>query len=101
MNKLRDISGETLIESLVSIIVMLLTFLFLTASVTAAAKINSRAAKSDASFDYNGAMQPDGFVNIWLDRSQPVESRQGWSLDVDKYETDNGYIYYSRHTDAP
>lgn len=96
MKKLKDNSGETLVESLVSIVVVLLTFLFMTAAVIAAAKINSRVKEADVDFNYDGVLQADGFVNVWLDKNQPLESRQGWSLDVDKYVTDNGYIYYNR-----
>lgn len=101
MNKLKHSSGETLVESLASILLVMLTFLFLTATITTAAKINDRAKEADISFKYDGAIQPDGFVNIWLNREQPLESRDGWSLNVDKYLTDNGYIYYNRHVDTP
>lgn len=99
MKKLRNMSGETLIESLASIVVVLLTFLTLTAAIVSAAHINSRARNADTDFSYEGLLQDDGFVNIWLNADQPENQRQGWSLDVDKYETDNGYIYYNRHAE--
>lgn len=101
MNKLKQCSGETLVESLASILVVTLTFLFLMATITTSAHINDRAKESDVSFQYDGALQSDGFVNIWMNREEPPESRDGWSLDVDKYLTDNGYIYYNRHVDVP
>lgn len=95
MKKLKSCSGETLIESLAAILVVLLTFLALTASVTAAARINARAKSADTDFSYDGQPVEGGFVNIRIGG----ESQDCWSLDVERFETENGYVYYSHSGD--
>ena len=85
MNKLRDNRGETLIESLVSILIAVLAF----GIVVTAEKINAKTRNTDVMFRYDGATKQDQDKEIELKGA--VESGSG---TVSLYEN-NGYYYYS------
>ena len=52
MNKLRNNRGETLIESLVSILIAVLAFGILATSVVTAEKINAKTRNTNVMFKY-------------------------------------------------
>ena len=52
MNKLKDKRGETLIESLVSVLIAALAFAFLATAAVSAEKINAKTRNTDISFRY-------------------------------------------------
>ena len=89
MNKLRNNRGETLVESLVSILIAVLAFGILATSVVTAEKINAKTRNTDVMFRYDGATKQDQDKEIELKGA--VESGSG---TVSLYEN-NGYYYYS------
>ncbi len=52
MKKLSNKSGETLIETLMALIVATLVILFLATSITAATHVNKKVEEADTSFNY-------------------------------------------------
>ena len=92
MNKLRDNRGETLIESLVSVLIAVLAFAVLATSVVTAEKINAQTReerKEKGMFSYTNAAPPT---------EKPVTlsgngGKEGTG-DVTLYES-NGYYYYN------
>lgn len=92
MNKLRDNRGETLIESLVSVLIAVLAFAVLATSVVTAEKINAQTReerKEKGMFSYTNAAPPTG---------KPVtlsgNSGKKGTGDVTLYES-KGYYYYN------
>lgn len=86
MNKIKSRKGETLIETLSAILIMLLVVLFLTTSIVSAQKMNRKVREADTSFHYSADSQEDGTVTVKIGNSEH-------SFSV-KYYTDNDYIYY-------
>ena len=91
MNKLRTNRGETLVETLISILIVVISVAFLVTSVTAASRINAKvkdAVSSKMSFTYEDAKplgQGSMSVSGLLDATDEIK--------VDIYES-NGYYYY-------
>ena len=89
MNKLRDNRGETLIESLVSILIAVLAFGILATSVVTAEKINAKTRNTDVMFRYDRATKQDQDKEIELRGADKIGTG-----DVTLYES-NGYYYYT------
>lgn len=89
MNKLRDNRGETLIESLVSILIAVLAFGILATSVVTAEKINAKTRNTNVMFRYDGATKQDKKIEIELQGA----GKTGTGT-VSLYKS-NGYYYYS------
>lgn len=89
MNKLRNNRGETLVESLVSILIAVLAFGILATSVVTAEKINAKTRNTDVMFRYDGATKQDPDKEIELQGT----GKSGTG-DVTLYKS-NGYYYYS------
>ena len=92
MNKLMTNRGETLVETLISIIIAVISIAFLVTSVTVASKINARVKESVANrmpFTYTDTPAGTGIVNI--NNTDIAEN----GIKVDIYNS-NGYYYYSR-----
>lgn len=90
MNKLRDNRGETLIESLVSVLIAVLAFGILATSVVTAEKINAKTRqerKEKGMFSYTDAKSTDKKVEL-TGTGRTVTGK------VSLYES-NGYYYYS------
>ena len=90
MNKLRDNRGETLIESLVSVLIAVLAFAVLATSVVTAEKINAKTReerKEKGIFSYTGAKSTDKKVTL-TGTGRTVTGK------VSLYES-NGYYYYT------
>jgi len=87
MKKIANQSGETLVETLLSIMIVLLTLLFLSVSVISAQKINAAVKNQDTSFHYETSDAESGSVKVKI-------GSQSVSIDV-QYYTDNDYVYYS------
>ena len=79
MNKLRNNRGETLVESLVSILIAVLAFGILATSVVTAEKINAKTRNTNVMFQYDG---------------EEANGKKTGSGPVSLYEN-NGYYYYS------
>ena len=94
MNKLRDNRGETLIESLVSVLIAVLAFAVLATSVVTAEKINAKTReerKDNGMFSYTGAKSTDKTVKL---TGEGASGKKTGSGKVSLYES-NGYYYYS------
>lgn len=89
MNKLRDNRGETLIESLVSVLIAVLAFAVLATSVVTAEKINAQTRNTDVMFRYDRATKQEQDKKIELQGT----GKSGTG-DVTLYES-NGYYYYN------
>lgn len=89
MNKLRDNRGETLIESLVSVLIAVLAFAVLATSVVTAEKINAQTRNTDVMFRYDRATKQDPDKEIKLQGT----GKSGTG-DVMLYKS-NGYYYYN------
>lgn len=88
MNKLRNNRGETLVESLVSILIAVLAFGILATSVVTAEKINAKTRNTDVMFRYDEAKE---IVDKNVELKGTGKTGSG---KVSLYEN-NGYYYYS------
>lgn len=88
MSKLRDNRGETLIESLVSVLIAVLAFAVLATSVVTAEKINAQTRNTDVMFRY--ATEPTNPPTVTLNGKN---GKNGTGM-VSFYES-NGYYYYN------
>ena len=84
MKKLHNQNGESLVEVLVSILILALTFVFLTTAVITAAKINRKVQDTDTSFLYSTGAGSAGTIQF----------PGGNSATVTVFTTVNGYQYY-------
>lgn len=91
MNKLRDNRGETLIESLVSVLIAVLAFAVLATSVVTAEKINAQTRNTDVMFRYDGATKQDKEIEL---KGKSGKSGKSGTGNVTLYES-NGYYYYN------
>ena len=91
MNKLRDNRGETLIESLVSVLIAVLAFGILPTSVVTAEKINAKTRNTNVMFQY--ATTSPTFPTVTL-TGEGASGKKTGSGKVSLYES-NGYYYYS------
>lgn len=97
MNKLRDNRGETLIESLVSILIAVLAFGILATSVVTAEKINAKTRNTDVMFQYatkpTDPTDPTNPPTVML-TGEGASGKKTGSGKVTLYEN-NGYYYYN------
>ena len=66
MNKLKQQCGETLVETLTSILVLAFVFLFLAAAIATGVRINAEVSRTDVSFHY--ATTPDDTLTLKVKR---------------------------------
>ena len=88
MRKLRSRRGETLVETLVSLLIVVLVMAFLATSIVAATRVNAKMRDADVAVR-DGISEP---------ASLTVSSGRGTSsftVPVEKYTTENGYCYYT------
>lgn len=98
MKKLLQKQGETLIESLVSILLVTFIMLFLSTAIVAAARINKRLRDTDISYKANGTeVTVAGEENPTV-KVRKAESASGQDAEITSpisvYKTTNGYVYY-------
>ena len=97
MNKLRNNRGETLVESLVSILIAVLAFVILATSVVTAEKINAKTRNTDVMFQYatkpTDPTDPTNPPTVML-TGEGASGKKTGSGKVSLYEN-NGYYYYS------
>lgn len=91
MNRLKDNRGETLIESLVSLLILTMTFAFLAVASTTAARLNAKVRDTDVSFRYAEESTDDARVE--LQGSASLDGIKSGLQTVTLYEN-NGYLYY-------
>ena len=91
MKKLKSEKGETLVETLISIIIVVISVAFMVNSVTVASKINAKvkeAVGSQISFTYEDA-EETGTGSM----TTVPEILDNSTVSVKIYES-NGYYYY-------
>ena len=91
MNRLKDNRGETLIESLVSLLILTMTFAFLAVASTTAARLNAKVRDTDVSFRY--AAESTDNARVELQGSGSLDGIKSGLQTVTLYEN-NGYLYY-------
>ena len=91
MNRLKDNRGETLIESLVSLLILTMTFAFLAVASTTAARLNAKVRDTDDSFRY--AAESTDNARVELQGSVSLDGIKSGLQTVTRYEN-NGYLYY-------
>ena len=91
MNRLKDNRGETLIESLVSLRILTMTFAFLAVASTTAARLNAKVRDTDVSFRY--AAESTDNARVELQGSVSLDGIKSGLQTVTLYEN-NGYLYY-------
>lgn len=94
MQKLKGQSGETIIETLVSMLIAVICISMLATSMLAAARINEKVRRkltAELSFRYSEpAVQQTGAVQLaFTDAS--TESKQ---VDITLYKSKNDYYWY-------
>lgn len=92
MKKRRSKAGETLVETLVSVLIAALAFAFLSTAAVTAARINA-AAREDVSFRYNAERKET--VTVMAEGAGSGTSQKTGSEEVTLYTTGNGYDYYT------
>lgn len=97
MKKRRSKAGETLVETLVSVLIAALAFAFLSTAAVTAARINA-AAREDVSFRYNAERKET--VTVTAEGTHSGTSQKTGSEEVTLYTTDNGYQYYTDTTSS-
>ena len=91
MNRLKDNRGETLIESLVSLLILTMTFAFLAVASTTAARLNAKVRDTDVSF--RSAEDSTANARVELQGSVSLAGIKSGLQTVTLYEN-NGYLYY-------
>ena len=89
IEKLRSIAGETLVESLVSMLIITMVFAFLVTAIVTAAKINDSVKAEDVSIDLSQAKDTETKVDVAIGTYS--EKRQ---LYVLKDGDEEKYYYY-------
>ena len=85
----RSVAGETIVESLVSTLIVVLVSIFLANAVITAARVNSMVKDADYSYDVSTAMKSDT-VEVMV-------AGKNVKADVYKVEANNAdaeYYYY-------
>lgn len=86
MKKLLNNKGESIIEVLVSLLIVALCILMLQGSIVTAAKINKKTQEDITPFVIGGSIEP-GSVTTTRDGNTCTNN-------VNIYKTDGGYYYY-------
>lgn len=97
MKKRRSKAGETLVETLASVLIAALAFAFLSTAAVTAARINA-AAREDVSFRYNAERKET--VTVMAEGAGSGTSQKTGRRNVTLYTTDNGYQYYMDTTSS-
>lgn len=89
LSKLRSASGETLVETLCSLLIITLSMMFLATALVSASRANAAFDADDVSFSMDDAESAgDSVVHFEGTGLSDV------SVDVELFETGGGYVYY-------
>ena len=83
--KLRSNSGESIVETLVTMIILSLAVVMLSGAVVTSARVNQSA---DTAFISSQNRPVSHMISI------SKGTGEGANLNVNLYQTENGYIYY-------
>lgn len=92
MKKIKSKSGETLVEVLVSILIITFTFLLLTNSITSSARVTEKAKNMNTGFQYSSNTPTDTTKQIKIVFSNT--NIENTSTNIDIYQADTGEYYY-------
>lgn len=93
MKKLRSRRGETLVETLVSLLIVVLCLSFLATAIVTAARVNAGVRDTDVSVQYDGGTSTQQTVTVTPKGAYTGDT--GFSETVTLHTTDNGYRYYT------
>lgn len=96
MNKIKNKAGETLVEVLVSILIVTFTFILLTNSMTSAARVTDQAKKMDTGFQYSTETSADTKKLKIVFSDSDIKSTE---TDIDIYQAETGEYYYKSHVE--
>lgn len=80
--------GETIVESLISVLIIVICFVALQSSILASAKVNQKAKEINQPFQNNGTLDTNLKVSIVRNGNKTVTDRNVYQ------EKDTGYYYY-------
>ena len=87
--KLRSQRGDTLTETLVALLLVVLTMAFLATSLVTAARINAGVRQTNTALKYDNSTERLGTLTITSGKSNSTAHK-----DVTVYEAEGGYRYY-------
>lgn len=90
MIKLKDSRGETLVETLAALLIIMFAMIFLTSSVISAVKVNAKMKNTDNSIHYSSADSSDGTITISVTGNTEIDDE---TVSADVF-SENDYIYY-------
>lgn len=85
--KLRSQRGDTLMETLAALLLVVLTMAFLATSLVTAARINAGVRQTNTALKYDNSTERLGTLTITRENNSVTKS-------VTMYETTGGYRYY-------
>lgn len=88
-NRLHDTSGETIAETLVTMIILSLSVLMLAGAVVSSAKVTSKAENTETAFTAAEGTGTAGTMTI-----TGGAATDSATLGVNVYRTENDYTYY-------
>ncbi len=87
MKKLTSTSGETIVETLYSMLIISVCFIILAGAIVSSIRMNRSAQKQISAYNSQEITEPFS-LEVYIDDS-PVEGITGYRV-----ETDNGDMYY-------
>lgn len=97
MKKILNNHGESLIEVLVSLLIVALCILMLQGSIVTAAKLNNKARTHIEPFLVDGSTQSVKQLNFKLTNSTgDIFDNISGQIDINYYVTKGGYYYYEK-----
>lgn len=90
---LKQSSGETLVETLLSTLIVSAVILMLCTAVVAASKINAKASETDSSFHVVKSEPGLAVADLYIDNAKVAATDLNWYKTAD----DNGYVYFELH----
>lgn len=91
--KLHSQRGDTLVETLAALLIVVLTMAFLATSIVTAARINAGVRETDTSLHYDGSAVPVQ-ETLTITRQGGTGTGSAVRKSVSVYETEGGYRYY-------
>ena len=93
-SKIRSTSGETIAETLVTMIILSLAVLMLAGAVVTSARVNKKADNTDTAF--TAATTPSATKNVVITYKPKTgtETQKQIEVPTSFYETENDYQYY-------
>ena len=94
MKKLRSRKGETIVETLVAILIVVLSFAMLTGAIVSAAKINKQNEDMDVAFDVSKANKENKKIRVTHYTSEVNIATTETTIEFYTTDDDNAYRYY-------